>query len=63
MRVLVIYCHPRPDIDRKLMARGIRRLCAKDCRAEWLTLTRMDRRMAPARNAFVAKVRRHFAGW
>lgn len=48
-------------IDRKLIGRGIRRLCAKNCRVEWLTLTRMDQRTRPECEAFVAKVRAHFA--
>lgn len=50
-------------IDRKLLGRGIRRLCAKDCRVEWVTLTRMDQRTRPECEAFVAKVRAHFARW
>jgi NAD(P)H dehydrogenase (quinone) len=45
-------------IDRKLMARGIRRLCAKDCRVEWITLTRMDHRTRDECAAFLAKVRK-----
>jgi NAD(P)H dehydrogenase (quinone) len=50
-------------IDRKLVGRGIRRLCAKDCRVEWLTLTRMDQRSREECAAFVAKVRAHFLTW
>lgn len=50
-------------IDRKLVGRGIRRLCAKDCRVDWLSLTRMDHRTRPECERFVAKVRAHFAKW
>ncbi len=50
-------------IDRKLMNRGIRRLCAKGCTVEWLTLTRMDQRTRPECEAFLARVRRHFGAW
>ena len=48
-------------IDRKLMGRGIRRLCAKDCRVEWLTLTRMDSRTLAECESFVRRVRAHFS--
>jgi putative NADPH-quinone reductase len=44
-------------IDRKLMGRGIRRLCAKDCRVEWITLTRLDHRTRAECGAFIGKVR------
>jgi putative NADPH-quinone reductase len=50
-------------IDRKLFARGIRRLCAKDCRVEWITLTDMDKRTRAECEAFVAKVRTLLARW
>ena len=50
-------------IDRKLLGRGIRRLCAKECRVEWVTLTRMDQRTRPECEAFVEKVRAHFSRW
>jgi putative NADPH-quinone reductase len=50
-------------IDRKLMHRGIARLCAKRCTVEWLTLTRMDQRTRPECEAFREKVRRHFETW
>lgn len=51
------------SIDRKLIGRGIRRLCAKECRVEWVALTRMDQRTRPECEAFVAKVRTHFSRW
>ncbi len=50
-------------IDRKLMGRGIRRLCAKDCKVEWVTLTRMDHRTRAECEGFVARVRAHFQRW
>jgi len=50
-------------IDRKLVGRGIRRLCAKDCRVEWVTLTRMDHRTREECATFIGKARRHFARW
>jgi putative NADPH-quinone reductase len=50
-------------IDRKLLGRGIRRLCARDCKVEWVTLTRMDQRTRAECETFVAKVRAHFARW
>ena len=40
--------------DKKLINRGLRRLCARGCRVEWLMLTRMDQRTAPERAAFLA---------
>lgn len=50
-------------LDRKLMGRGIARLCAKRCTVEWLTLTRMDSRTRPECDGFREKVRRHFETW
>lgn len=50
-------------IDRKLMGRGIRRLCAKDCKVEWVTLTRMDHRTRAECEGFVTRVRAHFRKW
>lgn len=50
-------------IDRKLLGRGIRRLCAKGCKVEWLTLTRMDQRTRPECEAFVGRVRAHLSRW
>jgi len=47
--------------DRKLFGRALRRLCAKDCRVEFVTLTRMDHRTRAECEAFVARVRAHFA--
>ena len=50
-------------IDRKLIGRGLRRLCARDCKLEWVSLTRMDQRTRAECGAFVDRVRRHFARW
>ncbi|HZF75472.1 MAG TPA: flavodoxin family protein, partial [Acetobacteraceae bacterium] len=50
-------------IDRKLIGRGLRRLCARDCRVEWLSLTRMDARTRAECEAFVGRVRRHLSRW
>lgn len=49
--------------DYKVMNRGLRRLCAKGCRLDWLYLTRMDQRARPELDAFLGRVRGFFAGW
>lgn len=49
--------------DRKLIGRGIRRLCAKGCRLNWVCLHAMDQRKPSELNAFVTKVRAHFSRW
>lgn len=49
--------------DRLLLGRGLRRLCAKGCRLDWLVLTRMDSRTAAERTRFLARVRRELARW
>jgi putative NADPH-quinone reductase len=49
--------------DFKVMQRGLRRLCAKGCRLDWLYLTRMDQRQRPDLDAFLARVRGFFARW
>lgn len=49
--------------DRKLIGRGIRRLCAKGCRLDWVYLNAMDQRKPTELNAFVEKVRTHFSRW
>jgi len=49
--------------DKKLINRGLRRLCARGCRVEWLMLTRMDQRTAPERAAFLAKVKARLSRW
>ena len=49
--------------DKKLISRGLKRLCARDCRLEWLMLTRMDQRQAPECAAFLAKVKARLSRW
>jgi putative NADPH-quinone reductase len=50
-------------IDRKLFGRGMRRLCARDCKVDWVTLTRLDQRTRAECDAFVRRVSAHFAKW
>jgi NAD(P)H dehydrogenase (quinone) len=49
--------------DRKLIGRGIRRLCAKGCALDWVYLNAMDQRKPAELRAFVEKVRTHFSRW
>lgn len=49
--------------DKRIVARGLRPLCARKCRVDWLGLTRMDVDSPPRRKRFLSKVRRHFAAW
>jgi NAD(P)H dehydrogenase (quinone) len=49
--------------DKRIVRRGLRPLCAKGCRIDWLSLTHMDADSAPRRERFLVQVRRHFAGW
>lgn len=49
--------------DHKLISRGIRRLCAKRCRLDWLYLHGMDCRQRPELQAFLHRVRAHFSHW
>jgi putative NADPH-quinone reductase len=49
--------------DYRVMARGLRRLCARGCRLDWLYLTRMDQRRRDECEAFLTRVRAHFARW
>ncbi|TQF78601.1 NAD(P)H-dependent oxidoreductase [Elioraea sp. Yellowstone] len=49
--------------DRKLVGRALRRLCARGCRLDWLSLTRMDRREPPELASFRARVVEHFSRW
>jgi putative NADPH-quinone reductase len=49
--------------DRKLLGRGLRRLCAKGCRLEWLFQTRMDHVPPATLVAFRARVRERFSRW
>ena len=49
--------------DHRVMRRGLRRLCARGCRLDWLYLTRMDQRPRPALERFLGRVGGFFAGW
>lgn len=49
--------------DRRVIAGGIRRLCAKGCPMDWLYLTRMDTRGAADRTRFLAKVKARLSAW
>jgi NAD(P)H dehydrogenase (quinone) len=49
--------------DRKLIGRGIRRLCARGCRLDWLCQTRMDHVSQATLAAFRDRVAAHFARW
>ncbi|WP_431269891.1 NAD(P)H-dependent oxidoreductase [Dankookia sp. P2] len=49
--------------DYRVMRRGLRRLCARDCRLDWLYMTRMDQRPRPDLDRFLGHVGRFFAGW
>jgi putative NADPH-quinone reductase len=49
--------------DHKVMSRGLRRLCAKGCRVDWLYLTRMDQRLRPDLERFLSRTTGFFARW
>jgi putative NADPH-quinone reductase len=49
--------------DRRLLGRGLRRLCARGCRLDWLSLTWMDKRQRGELAAFRDRVAGHFARW
>jgi NAD(P)H dehydrogenase (quinone) len=49
--------------DWRVVRRGLRPLCGKGCRIDWLGLTRMDVDSPARRERFLARVNRHFAGW
>jgi putative NADPH-quinone reductase len=57
--LLWVIGHP----DRKLLGRGLRRLCARGCTLEWLSLTRMDQVPRATLEAFRARVLAHFSRW
>ena len=57
--LLWVIGHP----DRKLLGRGLRRLCAKGCTLEWLCQTRMDHVPRSALEAFRVRVAAHFSRW
>lgn len=49
--------------DRRVMGGGIRRLCAKGCKLDWLYLTRMDTRGQADRTRFLARVKARLSAW
>lgn len=49
--------------DRRIVRRGLRPLCARDCRILWLGLTGMDADSPRRRARFLTRVGRQFAGW
>jgi len=49
--------------DRRIVARGLRPLCAKRCRIEWLGLTDMDQDSPPRRARFLTRVQDRLAKW
>jgi NAD(P)H dehydrogenase (quinone) len=49
--------------DRKVVGRGLRRLCARDCRLDWHYLTHMDRRERWELDRFLARTQAAFATW
>ena len=49
--------------DWRLVRRGLRPLCARGCRVDWLALTDMDTCTAPGRERFLVDVRARLAGW
>lgn len=49
--------------DWRIVKKGFRPLCAKDCRVEWLGLTCMDKAGAEKLSAFQARVRNTFSQW
>ena len=57
--LLLFLGHP----DRRVIGRGIRRLCARGCRLDWHALTRMDSRTRGECEAFLARTREAFARW
>ena len=49
--------------DWLLVRRGLRPLCARGCRVEWIFLTRMDTCTTPEREQFLAHVRARLSRW
>ncbi len=49
--------------DWRLFKFGIRSLCARRCRLDWIALTGMDNCTAKKREWFIAKVRAGFVAW
>ena len=49
--------------DRRIVRRGLRPLCASNCRVDWMGLTGMDADRPARRRRFVEKVWRGLARW
>ena len=49
--------------DRRVIGGGIRRLCAKGCKLDWLYLTRMNQRSRTECTGFIARMRARLSGW
>jgi NAD(P)H dehydrogenase (quinone) len=49
--------------DRRVVRRGLRPLCAAECRIHWLGLTGMDADSLPRRERFLIRVRRQLSRW
>ena len=49
--------------DRRIVNSGFRSLCARDCRLDWIAMTRMDTCTARQRERFVLKVHRRLSRW
>jgi NAD(P)H dehydrogenase (quinone) len=49
--------------DWRVVRRGLRPLCARGCRTDWIGLTRMDVDNPVRRQRFLERVKRHFARW
>jgi NAD(P)H dehydrogenase (quinone) len=49
--------------DRRMIGRGLRRLCARRCQFDWLGLTNIANRTTAERQAFLTKVQKRLGGW
>jgi NAD(P)H dehydrogenase (quinone) len=49
--------------DRRVVHNGLRSLCARKCRLDWIAMTSMDTCTAKQRKRFVAKVNRRLSRW
>lgn len=49
--------------DRRVIGGGIRRLCARGCKLDWLYLTRMNHRTRQECAGFIERVRARLSGW
>ena len=49
--------------DRRLIGRGLRPLCARGCRVDWIALTRMDSSTPAERERFLHRLRARLGRW